>query len=242
MNVLLVTERDDLRERVSALAESHGLGLVHYWHPIKALDNLDEVAPDVVLWSHDDFPRHWKPLVMLLRSPDAPIDARVVLLSDSPLPERDRETAQELGIAGIVDESLTNLHRLLSLSDAQFHSEERRAAPRLSERDAAAISMTYTEPQTMRLITGVVLDASCETIRFRPHERSTPAPELQPATRLTSIGIRFGGSVYILSGKVIEARSGWIRVAFVWRSPADKAAFARYVQDTCDPLLAPQSA
>ena len=63
MKILLVSERDELRDHIRRNFMPRGAEIIQYYNPIKAMDNLDEVDPEVVLFSAQDFPRHWKPFL-----------------------------------------------------------------------------------------------------------------------------------------------------------------------------------
>ncbi|AFG37531.1 hypothetical protein [Spirochaeta africana] len=85
------------------LAYCAGLGLdrgqiIHYEHAVKAMDNLSEIQPDVVVVSAHDFPRHWKALYMILREQTP--DALFYLILDAPLHVTEKRKAESMSIDG----------------------------------------------------------------------------------------------------------------------------------------------
>ncbi|MFW5802131.1 MAG: hypothetical protein ACOCVC_08850, partial [Spirochaeta sp.] len=72
MRILLITTQEHHYEYLTQLGIDT-YHILHYGDPLKAMDNLQELKPNILIVSAHDFPRHWKPLHVLLRdvSPDA---------------------------------------------------------------------------------------------------------------------------------------------------------------------------
>jgi hypothetical protein len=59
MKIIVVSPESSDLSKLQAVVNSAGHGsalLFHYVHPLKAIDNLEEIAPDVIVWSIIDFP------------------------------------------------------------------------------------------------------------------------------------------------------------------------------------------
>ena len=67
MKLLVVAQREDLKNLVVYHLNPLGFEIVFYSDPVKVIDNLDEIAPEMVIFNAQDFPRHWKPVLKLLR-------------------------------------------------------------------------------------------------------------------------------------------------------------------------------
>lgn len=67
MKAMLVIEKDSIKHKVVEHLAPQGFVFIHYTNPLKAMDNIDEVAPEIVLFSAADYPRHWKPFLQLFR-------------------------------------------------------------------------------------------------------------------------------------------------------------------------------
>ena len=48
MKILLVSERDELHEFIKRNFIPRGAEIIQYYNPIKAMDNLDEVDPEIL--------------------------------------------------------------------------------------------------------------------------------------------------------------------------------------------------
>lgn len=97
MPLLLVSTQEHHIQYCQSLGIQES-NIIHYTHPVKALDNLTEIKPDIAIFSANDFPRHWKPFLILLRSvrPDAPF----LLLLDAALHNSERKKAEIMHIDG----------------------------------------------------------------------------------------------------------------------------------------------
>jgi hypothetical protein len=83
----------------------YGVSLVHYRHPLKAMDNLEEIHPAIVLYDLQDFPRHWKILVKYLREEFNKDQVVFLLLTQGPAPLEEANKALYLGVNGILQDS-----------------------------------------------------------------------------------------------------------------------------------------
>ncbi|MEI6876327.1 MAG: PilZ domain-containing protein, partial [Spirochaetota bacterium] len=80
MKALLLVEDDDKALEIGGYVETLGIDVVRYRNPIKALDNLDEVAPQIIIASALDFPRHWKIIADVVRSAKSRQDCLIILM------------------------------------------------------------------------------------------------------------------------------------------------------------------
>jgi len=55
---MLVAEERFLKNRFNSFFRTRGYQGLQYSNPLKAMDNLEELSPDVLLCSATDFPRH----------------------------------------------------------------------------------------------------------------------------------------------------------------------------------------
>ena len=100
MKVLIITEKQDLSTKISTIAKNYGADTIIYKWFLKALDNLEEIQPDVIILSTSEYPRLWKTLVQFLKSGLGGPNPRTYLYKDIPLSEEDQEKYEELGISG----------------------------------------------------------------------------------------------------------------------------------------------
>ena len=103
MKALVISDRPEIIDFVTPLLKDKGFDLIHYRWIIKALDNIEEIQPDVIVLSAGEYSRHWKTLAGFVQSGIGGNDVKVYLYETSPLSEEDEKKAQSLGVLYFVD-------------------------------------------------------------------------------------------------------------------------------------------
>ena len=138
------------------------------------MDNLDEVLPDVILFSAQDFPRHWKPFLAFLRDFRAREQCVFVLLTGEDFDHEEADKAQALQVNGIVHEHLRDreeLARLKELVNRYRDIGDARTEKRIVPSSTDQIGFVFTHPDRMELLFGRVEDVSAAGVSFVPADR-----------------------------------------------------------------------
>ena len=98
MKALVISERPEIIDFVTPLLKDKGFDIIHYKWIIKALDNIEEIQPDVIVLSAGEYPRHWKTLAGFVQSGIGGNDVKMYLYETTPLSEEDQKKAADLGI------------------------------------------------------------------------------------------------------------------------------------------------
>ena len=98
MKALVISDRPEIIEYVTPLLKEKGFDLIHYRWIIKALDNIEEIQPDVIVLSAGEYPRHWKTLAGFVQSGIGGNDVKVYLYETTPLSDEDSKKTKELGV------------------------------------------------------------------------------------------------------------------------------------------------
>src|SRR6056297_3862262 len=106
MKTILVIEDQETKERISRHLMPLGFDFIHYLNPVKALDNIDEIEPDLVIFSAEDFPRHWKPFIRLLRAKHSKEEAVFILLTGENFSSEEASKATILDVNGMISAQL----------------------------------------------------------------------------------------------------------------------------------------
>ncbi len=173
MKVLLVAEKERTHDILSSHLRPRGFDFIHYRNPIKAMDNIDEIEPDIVVFSAEDFPRHWKPFLAFLRGAYEHHKISFVLLSGDEFPFEEASKANHLGVAGIVRESVDNRNELQKLEElvTRYSSmKEERQDLRYIPDSYDDLEFLITHPTKLRIITGVLFDLSPGGAAFVPDD------------------------------------------------------------------------
>ena len=66
MKTLLVSEEENAVKNISQYLQSIGSEMICYHNVLKALDNIDEISPHLVIVDAESFPRLWKVFVQFI--------------------------------------------------------------------------------------------------------------------------------------------------------------------------------
>ncbi len=101
MKALVISDREEIINHVTPLLKEKGFDLIHYRWIIKALDNIEEIQPDVIVLSAMEYPRHWKTLAGFVQSGIGGNDVKLYLYDKEPLSADDAKKAYDLGILSL---------------------------------------------------------------------------------------------------------------------------------------------
>lgn len=98
MKALIISDKQDVIKLLTKRLESEGFDTIVYRWLIKALDNVEEIRPDFIILSVEEYPRHWKTLASFVQSGIGGNDVRFCLYNDELLTPEDKEKAGQLGV------------------------------------------------------------------------------------------------------------------------------------------------
>ena len=230
MKILLVSERDELKGYIRRNFMPRGAEIIQYYNPIKAMDNLDEVDPDVVLFSARDFPRHWKPFLIFLRDSKAREQCVFVILTGDEFDHEEADKAQALQVNGIVHERLddrTELSRLKELVNRYRDIGDARSERRLVPTRIDHVGFLFTHPDTLDLIFGSVEDLSAAGVSFVPSDRRKTM-DLQVGTTVGNCSLRVGENLISFPAGIIRNERS-ISLAFNSLAEGQRALIRSYI-------------
>lgn len=178
MKMMLVSDTAHLKPFLEQNFTFQQADVIHYDNPIKGMDNLAEIQPEIVLFSATDFPRHWKPFVMFLRNTFTRRETIFVLLINEDFPADEAEKAEYLQVNAILDEDLTSVQTLERIRGiiARYHQNiDVRRYVRYVPRHDDPIEFLFTNPYTFQFVYGSVVDISAGGLRFRPGDEAVLA-------------------------------------------------------------------
>ncbi|MFW5716369.1 MAG: PilZ domain-containing protein [Spirochaetota bacterium] len=232
MKILLVSERDELKAYIRRNFMPRGAEIIQYYNPIKAMDNLDEVEPDVVLFSAQDFPRHWKPFLIFLRDSKAREQCVFVILTGDEFDHEEADKAQALQVNGIVHERLEDhaeLSRLRELVNRYRDIGDARAEKRLVPTDVDAVAFVFTHPVRLELSIGEVEDLSAAGVSLVPADRRKTM-DIEVGARIDVCTLRVGENVLSFPATVVRNERS-ISLSFHELSPGNRALIRSYIDD-----------
>lgn len=156
MKAVLIAETTEVIDGYKSFLEENGIDVIVYRWLLKALDNLEEIQPHLVMISVTDFPRHWKTLTQYANSGNDSSFPFVVLIDAGKMASADKVKAEMLGIKAVIDdinssESQSVLKELISFISPSKTDDSDSALKELKEAVQTAdalndIPHTYEEP------------------------------------------------------------------------------------------------
>ena len=166
MRIMLISpEPSDYIKLITAGADSDW-DIFRYDQPFKALDNLGEISPDLVVWNVTSFPRHWKVLVSFY-AVLFDTELQLILFSeDEEIAQEEGEKADALGVIGIIRNGLTS-RKVEDIIGTGDPSEPQ-------EHDNSLLTMTH--PRNFSIIHGKIREFRTDSIVFGAQKRISEFP------------------------------------------------------------------
>ena len=116
MKTLIISNDDKIVDFYSTSLLSKGYDVIVYRWLMKALDNLEEIKPEIIIVNAGEYPRHWKTLASFLQSGLSGKEVHLYLYDSGTMEDEDKMKARALGVVKIF-ESLDK-----NVIDAEFKS------------------------------------------------------------------------------------------------------------------------
>ena len=104
MKALIISEDENVYSTLDEILKNASYDTIIYKWLLKALDNIEEIRPDLIVVSSSEYPRHWKTLVQFVKSGIGGDDVQIYLYEPTPVSEEDEEKAKILGVTGCFSE------------------------------------------------------------------------------------------------------------------------------------------
>jgi len=212
MKLLLVIASDETYSFIASYVRPLGFELIRYRHPLKAMDNIDEVDPDGVIISGEDFPRHWKTLVQFIRSERPKDKTAIVILKGPNFPFEEAAKASYIGVSGIVSENLSNpeeLDRLQGILSRYLPIDDGRRSRRIRPGPWDSFGFVALNPADQILISGTIETISTTGLSLLP-DNAPSVQQLGLDSMLTECSLRVGDQILspvcklVRTGKIVS--------------------------------------
>ncbi|GMO54788.1 MAG: hypothetical protein Ta2G_13780 [Termitinemataceae bacterium] len=207
MKLLLVLDSADQYYRITEYVKTLGFDIIWYRHILKAMDNLEEIAPDGIFISAVDFPRHWKTLISFFRSTHHSSDSPVVLIHGKKFTEKEMEKAKYLDINCLLSESFTDedesLDKLRRVLQATIPVEKWLDNVKNTQIPSKQLAMVITNPSTGAIVPGKIRKITNFGAVFAS-DYSSLIKDIKADTILNSCSLRVGGSILSPVCKVVN--------------------------------------
>lgn len=102
MKVLIISDNEEFLQKTSNFFIENGYDIIQYKWLLKAIDNIEEIKPQIILVNAEEFPRHWKTLCSFVKSGIGGNEVKVYLFEQNELSENKMQETSALGISGII--------------------------------------------------------------------------------------------------------------------------------------------
>ena len=207
MKVLIVSASDRAKGQLAYHLKPVGFEIVHYNDPVKAIDNLEELNPELILFQTGDFPRHWKPFLKLLREKKSKEEAVFIIMAGEEFPFEEAAKAAHLGANGIVGTDLDKkeVQRLEELLRRYRSVKDKRKFHRLVPTQRDRLGFMLTHPLSLTIVTGRLSDISIQGASFIPtHPALTK--DLKKGEEIPACSLRVGQEVISVLCRVTRNR------------------------------------
>ena len=224
MKAIIICDDEELIGKVDSALASLSYDTIIYRWLLKALDNIEEIRPDIVIVSASDYPRHWKTLTQFIKSGIAGKIPDVILYAPKSFSETEKMKAQKLGIKGIFDscdEDGMSFFRSIVNSPTGALSPDPEKADKARDAEADSISETlsaeglsagkigtavFTHPKTGAFVTGTIRNLSDGSAEFTADIPSLAA-EIASGDKIEELSMRTAGVPTYCTASVVSAEN-----------------------------------
>ena len=230
MKLLLISQDDYIHQIMDISYGSRNVALLYYRNPIKAIDNLEELSPDIIIFSAEDFPRHWKPFIRLYREYRDRNEGIFILLTGDLFPEEEIAKATHLEVNGLVNisydntEFIDNLDELLS---RYIDIEDIRTEKRYKPKEYDELEFIFNHPLSETMITGKILDISGLVISFRPDNTSL-TNDLKKNMDISNASLQIGENIYDVDVQ-IQRNQGVLVLLLIPKNASIETVLSDYI-------------
>ncbi len=208
MTAFLVAARDDLRNLLAYHLEPLGFEVKKFTDALAAVNDIVAVTPDLVLLHSEDFPREWKPLLVLVRQRAVREDSVFILLTDEDFTFDEVAKASHLGVNGLLRSDLPEKELIQSIKDVfcrhkplQDRRGFRRTVPSASDR----FGFLFVHPRGAALVAGEVTDISLQGLAFKPNNAGLTA-DLHQGQQIKGCSLRLGENIITVECMLVRNR------------------------------------
>lgn len=202
--LILIEAQDKYRDHLEYHFRPLGFEVVPRNDPGEVINQLNDLGADLIVYNCVDFPRHWKPMLKLLRETKNIEEVIFILITDSSFDFDEAAKAAYLKINGIIPENLLDKGVMFQLNDVirRYKSlVDKRKFNRMVPKSYEQFRLLFTHPTHNFLVTGVISDVSLEGANFIPKDSSLIA-DLEMDCRIPSCSFRIGDDIITVDCRV----------------------------------------
>ena len=149
MKALIISDKHEIIDALSDYFKQNNCDVIIYRWLLKALDNIEEIQPDMIFLSAAEYPRHWKTLASFVQSGIGGNEVKLFLYNPEPMEDEEKKKAEKLGITAYI-ESLADdqLAKIIPVNTPLTPSVE---TPKIN---VQKYELVFTHPESGKFIFG----------------------------------------------------------------------------------------
>jgi hypothetical protein len=207
MKALIFARNEALKNLLAYHLMPLGFEILYSSDPVKLLENLEALDPEMILASAADFPRHWKTLIKVVRERRSKEECVFILLAGH-LPFEEAAKATHLGVNGIVGADPADKQQVRQLGQVfrRYRSlKDQRRFHRLILTPQERAQLVFVHPRSLAIITGSLSEISIQGTSFKPVDMDSTS-DIRRGEELTLAALRVGEHIISLSCRVSRNR------------------------------------
>lgn len=216
MTILIIAGDKTLKTKFQKYFGQIGYSVIQYVNPLKAIDNLEEISPDVLICNASDYPRHWKIVVKEIRENRNRSEVATVLLIADDFDSSEANKATTLGVNILFPVTIETIEDLEKLNNkiCRYKSPPGlfKKSSWLPEKENT-VSFVFCHPEDFRMIAGHLVELSTAGGVFRPSEPGEIA-DLEVGTVIEACSMKAGSLLISLRVRVTD-NLGTLSIAFI---------------------------
>ena len=205
-NIYLISERNTFKSSLSFHFNPLGYNIIHYHDPTLVIKEIEKNIPEMIIFNTIDFPRHWKPLLKLIREEKSYEESIFILITNNNFTIEEAAKATYLRVNGILPENLldkTVILQLFELLKRYKNIDENRKFIRLIPKESDKFSLLFTHPKQKTFVSGKVIDISLEGANFKPSHPSLTI-DLKTDDIITNCSLRIGKDIITVNCRIVH--------------------------------------
>lgn len=201
MRALIISDSQEETELLESYVMQSGYDCITYNWVLKAMDNLIEISPELVVINAIDYPKHWKVLVQYASAWAKTRNIKFVLLaSKTYFNQEEQNKAKFLGVKGYItdfsESSVKILNKLINPVEKTCVDEKS--------------SILFLHPIYGSIYTGSVISMDSNGFVVSPDK----SVELNTGDYLSEIALKTGDTIRSVQAEVTQIKDNLLEMSF----------------------------
>lgn len=199
MKILLISNDISFTNIMDSFFSKKGYSTIIYKWLIKAMDNLEEIKPNVIIISADEYPRHWKTLVQFMQSGLAGSNYKIYLYTKN-INQQELQKIKELNITKIFD-NLDSVTINTTFNNLFEKKEDIKTVQQNQNIQNNVNPLIITNPRTHNFVYGEYTFITPKIIKFVTKDKSyLPAKD----DYIKKLSYKYQNKYFSTNGKIID--------------------------------------